>query len=103
MHELTFCFLVFRRGPLWRAHSVNTGQVAEGRTAEDAETNLTKAIDLALHMADTLHISPKEWFESQVVDESKYVRMFLEATSAERKETRQVGGVVVLARIQQAA
>jgi len=101
---LRFCFFVFRHQTghqtMWRAHSVLTGQTAEGPDPDAAIRNLTRAIDAEFHLATTrFRMTTQEWYASQEPDDAKYVLRFLEAAAdmdPEQRTSRAPSGRFVL-------
>ena len=86
---LRFCFFVFRHKTTWRAHSVLTGQIAEGSDANEAIRNLIRAIDAEFHLATTrFRMTAQQWYSSQEPDDAKYVLRFVEAAADMNPEQR---------------
>lgn len=96
---LDFLFLVYRDGKSWIGRSILTRHVSESRTAEGAVRCLTAAIDAAIDIAKEYGFSAQEWYAAQEPDETKYVRMFLDAIgrrNPDRRKAKAPSGAFVL-------
>jgi hypothetical protein len=96
---LDFLFLVYRDGKSWIGRSILTGHVSEARTGNRAVECLTGAIDAAIHVAREHGFSAEQWYAAQKPDDSKFIRMFLDAISRrdpDRRKTKAPSGRFVL-------
>ncbi len=91
---LSFAFLVYPEsgslGRIWRARSVLTGHIAEGRTPGRAIDNLKRAIDAAMYAARRMGMTARQWHESQKPDDPTYLEAFARIVSCERCTRRLV-------------
>ena len=86
---LRFCFLVFWHETSWRAHSVLSGQTAEGSDADEAIRNLTRAIGAEIRLATRdFDMTAQRWYASQKPEDTKYLLRFVEAAADADPELR---------------
>jgi hypothetical protein len=102
MPVLAVGVLLYQEAGWWIGRSITTSHVAEGTTPEAALDNLTAALDAAIRAADTMGMTAVDWYDSQVVDEPRYVRMFVDAildNAPQSVESELSGGAVIKASI----
>lgn len=85
---IPLAFLVYaeesgRLGRVWRARSVLTGHIAEGRTADKAVDNLKRAIDAALYASGRMGLAPQDWLDAQRPDDPEHLESFARIVSRE--------------------
>ena len=109
---LNFFFLVHRiEGhrieEMWAARSVLTGHVAESKSEDGAIDNLSRAIDVAIEIAERHGHSAEQWYAAQQPAESEYLQEFISAVSRprvqHRREQTPSGRVVIDAQVLGAA